>query len=278
MKVIKKINNNFAICLDRNNNELIAYGRGIGFPQIPYELDNLSKIDRTFYGINSMYINLINELSEEIINASYEIVEVAANTIEKELNTNIVFTLADHINFAIQRTEEGIKFKMPLIHEIKHLYPKEMEIGNRSLVIIKKILKIELPREEAASIAMHFINAEKTQQVITGDIDEREIIDSITKIIEEDFSIVISKEGLNYSRFVSHIQYLLKRRDNETSISSDNKVLFDTMKSEFSNAYLCAKHIKDYLHNNFMWDISDEELLYMILHINRLCVREDCHR
>lgn len=31
MKVIKKINNNVAICLDSSNNELIALGKGIGF-------------------------------------------------------------------------------------------------------------------------------------------------------------------------------------------------------------------------------------------------------
>ncbi|WP_368259898.1 CAT RNA binding domain-containing protein, partial [Clostridium paraputrificum] len=37
MIVVKKINNNVAICLDNNNNELIAFGKGIGFPATPYE-------------------------------------------------------------------------------------------------------------------------------------------------------------------------------------------------------------------------------------------------
>ena len=46
MRVIKKINNNVALCLDNNNHELIAFGKGIGFPKIPYELDDLNKIDR----------------------------------------------------------------------------------------------------------------------------------------------------------------------------------------------------------------------------------------
>ena len=51
MQVIKKLNNNFAICLDKEGNELVAYGKGIGFPKTPYELTDLSKIDRTFYVI-----------------------------------------------------------------------------------------------------------------------------------------------------------------------------------------------------------------------------------
>jgi transcriptional antiterminator len=32
MKVIKKININVALCVDNNKKELIAFGKGIGFP------------------------------------------------------------------------------------------------------------------------------------------------------------------------------------------------------------------------------------------------------
>ena len=63
MRVIKKINNNVALCLDNNNHELIAFGKGIGFPKIPYELDDLNKIDRTYYGINHNYLNLMDMLN-----------------------------------------------------------------------------------------------------------------------------------------------------------------------------------------------------------------------
>ena len=43
MKVIKKINNNVAVCIDNDGHELIAFGKGIGFPKIPYELTDLNK-------------------------------------------------------------------------------------------------------------------------------------------------------------------------------------------------------------------------------------------
>lgn len=46
MKVIKNINNNVSICVDDNNREVIAFGKGIGFKKPPYELE-LSQIDRT---------------------------------------------------------------------------------------------------------------------------------------------------------------------------------------------------------------------------------------
>ena len=38
MQVINKLNNNFAICIDGEGKELIAVGKGIGFPKTPYEV------------------------------------------------------------------------------------------------------------------------------------------------------------------------------------------------------------------------------------------------
>ena len=49
MRVIKKLNNNFAICVDGEGKELLAAGKGIGFPKTPYELEDLNLITRTFY-------------------------------------------------------------------------------------------------------------------------------------------------------------------------------------------------------------------------------------
>ena len=55
MRVIKKLNNNFAICVDGEGKELIAAGKGIGFPKTPYELEDLNLITRTFYDIDQKY-------------------------------------------------------------------------------------------------------------------------------------------------------------------------------------------------------------------------------
>ena len=38
MKVIKKINNNIAIAVDGENNEVIVFAKGIGYGNIPYEI------------------------------------------------------------------------------------------------------------------------------------------------------------------------------------------------------------------------------------------------
>ena len=60
MKVIKNINNNVSLCLDSQNNEVVVFGKGIGFMKPPYEID-LKQIQRTYYGIDSSYISMIND-------------------------------------------------------------------------------------------------------------------------------------------------------------------------------------------------------------------------
>ncbi|MFR9118071.1 MAG: CAT RNA binding domain-containing protein [Merdibacter sp.] len=106
MRVIKKLNNNAVICVDNNGNQLIALGNGIGFPKTPYTLNDLSKIRKTFYGVNAKYYGLLNEIPDVIFTISAKLVDVAKTKIARELNPNIVFTLADHIKFAYDRYQK----------------------------------------------------------------------------------------------------------------------------------------------------------------------------
>lgn len=278
MKVIKKINNNVAVCVDSQHHELIAFGKGIGFQKTPYELTDLSKIHRTYYGIDSRYLGLLETIPEDIFDISTKIVDFATIHIDKELSSNVVITLADHINFAIERYEKNMNFKMPISYDLKYLYENEMYVGQKGVDYINKVKKIHLPKDEAVGIAMHFINAENVVKNEKQEIDDDKIIEEITKIIEGDFSLTIDKDGFNYSRFVSHMHYLLKRRNQNQEVHSENLKLFESMKEDFKETYLCVCHIRDYLMDTLDWNPSKEELLYLMLHVNRLCVREDCYQ
>lgn len=277
MWVVKKINNNAAICKDNNNSELIAFGKGIGFPKTPYELSDLSKIERTYYGVNVQYFGLLNEIPEQIFEISAKIVDYARNKISHELNPSIVFTLADHINFAIERYKSKMEMKMPFSHDIRHLYEEEMGIGEWAVKLINSEMKIHLRKDEAGSIALHFINSENVEYRDEDPKDEKHIIEDLTEIVEKDFEIKIDRNGFNYSRFVSHIQYMLKRKEKGEVIVTDNRQMFETMKSELKQTYACALDFQDYMRKHLNWDPGEEELLYLMIHINRLCAREDCN-
>lgn len=159
------------------------------------------------------------------------------------------------------------------------MYENEYAIGKYALSLIEKKLNIKLPLEEASFISLHIINTEARKAgEIDGYAENKVIISEITKLIENKFDISINKDGANYSRFVSHIQYLLKRIGSKEEIKSENKELYMTMKNSYPYTSDCVDSISEYLFELFKWRLSIEEKLYLILHINRLCSREDCYQ
>ena len=276
MKVIKNINNNYALAVDNGGNQLIVSGKGIGFGPVPRDVKDLTVINRSFYDVDDVYINMINEISEEYIEISTAVIDEARTVIDAPISSNAIFTLADHIQFAIERLKKGMALNLPIMYDVQNLYEEEMKVGEYALKLIQKRLKIRLPREEAAGIALHLINSEMQDKQKT-DL-QKTVIDDITAIIEKEYGITINKENFNYSRFVSHLQYLLKRGVKGELVSTANKKLFDQIKKEHPSAYVCSQKINGYLQKHIQTELTDEEMLYLMLHINRLCTREDCNQ
>lgn len=275
MQVVKKINNNAAVCIDSDGKELVAFGKGIGFPKTPYELTDLSLIERTFYGIDKGNLALLEQIDKQYFDAAARIVDFGSARIEAVLNPNIVFTLADHIAFAVDRTKKGMYVKMPHIGALQARYPAETEIAHQARIYLNKQFGVRLTQDEEASIAMHFINAESyVRNEENDEVDMIQVTDDITAIIENFFGIAINRKGFNYSRFVTHLEYLISRKEFHAEVSSENEKMFEAVRNENSKAYACSVKIAEYVKKSMQWELSNEELLYLMLHINRLTSRE----
>ena len=183
MKVVKNIHNNISLCLDSKGNEVIAFGKGIGFMKPPYDIP-VERIERTFYNINPMFIDMLSQIPEEIIQQSTEIIDYANKLLKTEFNENLIFTLADHITFSIRRYKENIQIDLPLSYEVKHMYPNEMQIGEFALQLIKQRLDIDLPKQEAALITLHVIDY-GLATIETGMQGNQSKIEKCTQIIAE---------------------------------------------------------------------------------------------
>ena len=274
MEVIKKLGNNAAICKDNSGRELIALGLGIGFPKCPYALDDLSKIERTFYNVDNEYLHLFENVDSNILALSADVIDLATTMLSVSLKENAIYTLADHLNFAVIRLNKGMIFNTPISNELRDLYPVEVKVAKYTLNLMKKKLNIELPEEEMYAIAMNIINSEEIFSSTSDVSVKSEFILEIVHLIEAQMHISIDKNSFNYSRFASHMQYLFRRKSEYTDISSTNKKLFALLKNEYPKTYQCVLGIKEMIFNKFNWNIGDEELLYLILHVNRLCSHE----
>jgi beta-glucoside operon transcriptional antiterminator len=278
VKLVKKINNNFALALDSKGEEVIVSGRGIGFIKMPCELNDLSKITRTYYDIDEKFINLINQIPEEIIAVATRISDLAKRRIESPLNPNLIFTLADHINFSIERKNKGIVFEFPMSYDFEQIYQSEVAIAEEALKLIKEEMNIELAKTEVIGIALNIINSEMTSSIDHAEKGFNELSSRITKIIEHFFSIEIDQNTVNYSRFTTHLRYLFKRLSEQNTIASDNLKIFESLQKETPKTFECVEKIGHYLNRKNNWKLDSEEKLYLVLHVNRLLNREDCNR
>ncbi|MCS4454706.1 PRD domain-containing protein [Clostridium botulinum] len=163
MKVVKVINNNLIKSFDDNNNEILVMGCGLGYKKAPgHEVDE--KLIERIYTCNdrkdsNQLTKLLKKIPLEHIQVTNQIVSFAKASLGKKLNENVYITLADHINFAIERQKDGVAIKNALLWEIKKFYNHEFLVGKEALSIIKNKLGVTLSEDEAGFIALHIVNA-----------------------------------------------------------------------------------------------------------------------
>jgi beta-glucoside operon transcriptional antiterminator len=222
---------------------------------------------------------MFEELPPEVLEISIAIVEYARSKIQKSMDPNLVITLADHIAFALKRQEENLQLKLSLAYDIPYLYETEMEIGQKSLRLIKHKLGVALPEVEAAYIALHIINSEAMVKNQSDEMDDEAIIEAISDIIETHFQIEIDRKSFNYSRFATHMHYMIKRgRRHELISSTNNQKLYETLRDESPQTFACLGKIAEYLAGTLDWSLSTDECVYLMIHINRFTFREDCNQ
>ena len=271
MLVTKKVNNNVAVCIDGNGRELIAFGKGIGFPKLPYEITDMELIERTFYDVDSRYLPLLNDIPLEIINFTAKMLDDVKGKLPYETSPNIVMTLADHIAFSIERAQNGIYVRMPSVYEMMQDYPLEIRIGKRFLSEIQRRFQIKLPPDEVQGIAMHFINAKNNatnpeQEKQDKDRKEQyeEMLEQTTQIIEWEMDIQVRRDTFNYARFASHLSYLFRRMFTQQYTDSDNLQVYDAVREEYPKVAACVRKLNEYYQQNWSAELTEEEQLYLI--------------
>ncbi len=271
MKAIKKINNNVVLALNDKNEELYVVGKGLGFQKTPYEITDENIIEKIYVSPkNIKMFNILNDIPIEHICLAEEIIQAGRSILQKEFHSNLIITLSDHISFALQRKEEDIEVKNPLEWEIKNLYPDETRVGRRALEIIKNKTGMILPKSEIPSIALHFINAQTSSGDMQQTTKETTIIGEILSIIKYHYKIDFDENSPNFSRFVTHIRYFIRRQMDSKSLANENEDLFQMVRTKYLEEIQCVAKIEHFLKTNYGWDCTNDEKLYLILHIQRL--------
>lgn len=275
MKVYRVINNNVVSILDDNKNEVILTGIGIAFQKKPGDDIDESLIDKRFFledsTINDKFKQLLKDIPISHVELASDIVEYAKISLDKNFNDSIYILLSDHIYMAIQRYLDGFQIKNPMLWEIQRFYEPEYEVGLKALEMIEERFKVTLPVDEAGFITIHLVDSQMDNTTIENFYEITKVIQDISNIVKYFFSIDFDTKSVYYYRFITHIRYFAQRFLTNTSIEENNEdSLYQIIKRNYKNAYECVLKIEDYIQKNFNIDISNEEKLYLMIHIERM--------
>lgn len=279
MKIDKILNNNVVIVKNKNNIDEIVCGRGIAYKRRIGDPIDETLINQVFILKNEIQNNRFQEIVSEIpldcIQLADQIITMIKATLGTKISDSIYITLSDHLYATIERQKEGISLRNPLKMEIKRFYENEYAIGLSALEIIKKETDIELVEDEAAFIALHIVNAEVEDSELNQTMEVTKIIQEVSNIVRFYFSTEFNIESVYYYRFITHLKFFAQRIVFNKLYDGDKEDdLLDIIKEKYQTSYKCSMKISDFIFKKYGYVISDEEIMYLTVHIERVIYKQ----
>jgi len=276
VEIAQVFNNNSALVNLGDNRQAIVKGKGIAFKKTKGALIDSGKVENIFYlntksSRDNLYF-LIKDIPIDVVTTTYEIIDYA----KKEFNYNILdyvyITLSDHIFGSYQRMLAHT-YQESLVPDMSNQYPTEYLIATHGLEVINKNLQVDFPKSEIRSIALHFINAkgEDSQLIDMKEDMTKEVNDIVKSILNKNQIYRIDSNGNYFDRFMIHLQYLAGRLDNDDEEEKDfSNKLESEMAVEYPQSTKIAQEIYQSLQSRLNTNLNSNELLYFIIHIQRL--------
>lgn len=275
LKIVKVLNNNVVISLNEKGEDIIVMGSGIAFQKKRGDTIDKDKIERIFSqqvpDLAARFQKILSEIPEEYLEITEKVIENARKKLEHDFDDNIYLSLMDHIHFSVQRYREGMLIKNQLLTETKMMYRGEYEAALEALELINKAFEVELPEDEAGFIAFHFVNASMNGSM-EDTVQRTRIVQDALTIIRNYFKMEFEEDTLDYYRLVTHLKFFVQRMMDKKPLTSTegDKQLLELVENSYRKSYECAQRIAKYMHLEFGYSISDEEKLYLTIHIERV--------
>ncbi len=273
MTIEKIINNNVVTALDETNQEVVLMGKGIGFQAKAGTFIEKEKIEKKFVLSNKDEIGKFEEVVGSIpiehLDVCIEIINYATSVLGKRISSSIYISLTDHINFALERYKTGIIFDNPIAQEVKSFYRNEYLVGEYAVAMIEKKLGIKLPEDEAASIAMHFVNAEyntamsETMHITT-------LIREIIELVETELQITMDDSDISYGRFIAHLKFLAFRVFSDAQIAEQDEEYNNMVMRLYPKSFSIVEKIASYMKEKYNYVMQVDEMVNMTIHVRRI--------
>lgn len=273
MVIYKILNNNLILSKDNQGHEVIIKGCGIAFQKKKGQQIDEKRIEKVFVAETAQISKEIQGYLTSIPEIYLDFVEEYVNEVKEKngmnLNDSIYFSLSDHIMGAISRLKQGIRIQNMLLLDIKLLYHKEYEIGLDLLQKVNETFETDLAIDEAGFFALHFVNSQDSGKTDSYQISiiVHQILDVVEKYYE---NIKFQEENLYYQRFLTHLKYFAQRFFHKELYYEENGELFQIIREQYKEAYGCVKMIYLMMKEEYEYDMTEDEMLYLTIHIQKI--------
>lgn len=261
------------LLVDNDQQEMILFGKGIGFAAIPGKTFDLAQAEKIFLPLNDPksrhFLSLTDTIPAAFFEISHEILNLARGVLGEKLNSLLLFTLAEHLHFAVERCRSGQVILNKLSWEVKRYYPKEYGVGIQASMLVNTRFSVELPSDEAVNVAFHLINA-SSQDDNRSAHEQVELVNCLADIVRYKLGKTIDTDSVNYMRFITHLRYFAERILAGKVVVSETEDFYQELMRHRPEAMNIATSIRDYVQDKYQISLPKDELTWLSIHICRL--------
>lgn len=273
-RIKKVLNHNTVIAISEiEHHECLIMGKGIGFGKKVSERVETRPEDRVYslkeYTERGDAREIVQSVAPEFLEIANEVLN-EAEKIFGRIDRNVLFPLADHIAFAVQRIQNHEQISNPLTEDIRVLFHMEYKAAEKIRPLLMTRMGIRIDDDEVGYVALHIhsaIDDEKVSQAMQMARAVRECI----SLVEQTVGKSIDVASLSYNRLMNHIRYMVARAMSGEKLKVN---MNDYMKIKFPEAFQMAESVCRKVGHSLGCEMEEVEIGYLAMHIERVASDE----
>ena len=273
-RITKILNHNSFMGIEsKNDQECLIMGKGVAFGKKVGQTVSVTG-DARVYSLKELTDrgeakDIIKSVSPLCLELANEVLDQAEEEFGK-VDRSILFTMADHLDFAVRRIQNGEQISNPLTDDIRVLFHNEFQAASVLRDILQKRMQITIDEHEIGYVALHIHSAIEDEKVSVAMQTARAVRECI-EMIEKETGKKIVVISLSYNRLMNHIKYMVAR----AMTGEDLRInMNEYIESKFPEAYMTAKKVCDMLGKSIGKELDEMEIGYLAMHIERIYSEE----
>lgn len=274
-RITKILNHNSFMGIEsKNDQECLIMGKGVAFGKKVGQTVSVTG-DATVYSLKELTDRgeakeIIKSVSPLCLELANEVLDQAEEEFGK-VDRSILFTMADHLDFAVRRIQNGEQISNPLTDDIRIMFYKEYKVAGCIRDLLKEKLGIRIDEHEIGYIALH-VHAAIVDENVSQAMEIARTVRECICMVEEETGKSIDVMSLSYNRLMNHVRYMVARAIHGEKLKMS---LNDYMSVKFPGPYMTAEKICRKMEKSLKLPIPDIEIGYLAMHLERMMDREE---